>query len=88
MTRLSISMAAAFLTMTLTPAAQAYGTDPAADTLSELTQIGLELPSEARTTETCQVRLTPAMAELLGLPSDWRDDTLTGATKVACNAGQ
>ncbi|MDX8354406.1 hypothetical protein [Cognatiyoonia sp. IB215182] len=88
MTRLSISFAAALLTMTLTPTAHAYGTDPSADALQDILQIGLELPSQVKAEGTCQMKLTPAMAQMLALPADWRGDAQNDQVDVACSGAQ
>jgi len=88
MTRLSISFTAALLTMTLTPAVHAYGTEPSADALQDILQIGLELSSEVRAEGTCQRKLTPAMAQVLALPADWRGEAQNDQVDVACSGAQ
>lgn len=88
MTRLSMSMSAVLLTMTLTPAAQAYGTDPASDALEDIAQIGLSLPAEPALEGTCRMPLTAETAQILALPDNWRDEAQTDAANMACRSTQ
>lgn len=85
MTRLSISMAAVLLTMSLAPAAQAYGTDPADDTLSRLSQISFAAADTADAAGTCTIKVTPSLDAVLALPDDWRTGDTAKLTTVACN---
>ena len=88
MTRLSISMTAALLTMTLAPAASAYGTDPAPDTLRNISHVSLVNAQVEASAGTCKVTVTPAMAEMLGRPDNWRIGDEATLTAVACNGDQ
>lgn len=84
MTRLSISMAATFLMISLAPAAQAYGTDPAEDTLRDISQVVFVAQDHAAD-GTCQINVTPALASILGLPDDWRTGEAGTVTALACD---
>ena len=85
MTKLTLTLTAAFLTMTLAPAAQAYGTDPVADTLITLSNVQFVAEGAQTSDGTCAATITPALAEMLGLPDDWRTGDDADATAVACN---
>ncbi|MEO0930333.1 MAG: hypothetical protein AAFY14_06745 [Pseudomonadota bacterium] len=88
MTRLSISTAAVLLTITIAPAAQAFGTDPAPETLGEISQISLMTQAETAPAGTCTVKVSPAMADMLGLPDDWRIGDQDTLTAIACNGDE
>lgn len=85
MTKLSITMAATYLLISLAPAANAYGTDPAEDTLQDISQVAFNAFDTAEADGTCKINVTPELASILGLSDDWRtgDDAVT--TAVACN---
>ena len=86
MTKLSISMSTLLLVMSLASTANAYGTDPADDTLNTLSQISFAADSAAAD-GTCAIKITPALEAVLGLPADWRTGDDTKLTVVACNGG-
>ncbi len=85
MTKLSISLAAAMLSITLAPAAQAYNTDPAPQTLHQITQITPVGPQSIKVDGTCSVQITPTLASILGLSGDWRSGNMHAVqTSMAC----
>jgi hypothetical protein len=84
MTRLSISIAAVLLTMTLVPSANAYGTDPAPQTLSTLSDVRFVVQDTAIADGTCTLQITPAVASILGMADDWRTGGDVTGTAVAC----
>ncbi|WP_341366551.1 hypothetical protein [Yoonia sp. BS5-3] len=87
MTRFSKTASAALLMLSIAPAAQAYGTDPEADALRNIVQLSFELPQEAALDGTCQIKVTPELASVLGLPGDWRGGDAAESTALACNEG-
>ena len=84
MTKLSLTMTAALLTMTLAPAAQAYGTDPEPDTRIALTDLRLAAQDTHPNDVSCAFRVTAELAEILGLPDDWRTPDNGQDMAVAC----
>ncbi len=85
MTKLSISMAATLLMISLAPAANAYSIDPAEDMLQEISQLGYVADDLAEADGSCQFTVTPELAQILGLQSDWRTGDTTAIASVACN---
>ncbi|WP_108816183.1 hypothetical protein [Loktanella sp. Alg231-35] len=74
MTKLSISFAAAMLSVSLVPAANAYGTEPVPQSYASLTRVAM-LPTVASDHEgTCAVSMAPLLASILGLSDDASDD--------------
>ncbi len=85
MTKLSISLAAAMLSVTLAPTAQAYSTEPAPQTLHQISQLTPLGPQSVKVESVCTVQVSPLLASLLGLQDDWRTDRQTPAqSTVAC----
>lgn len=84
MTRFSTSMAITCLMMSLAPAAQAYGTDPATHTLRDISQVGYITDDHAVADGTCQIKVTPELASILGLSDDWRTGEAGTVTALAC----
>ena len=87
MTRLSMSVGATLMMFSLAPAAYAYEISPHEDTLRNLTQLSFDLPQYAALEGTCQVKVTPEVASILGFPSDWRDSDNRTHTALACHDG-
>lgn len=85
MTKLSISLAAVVLSFTFTPSVHAYGTEPAPQTLQQISQITPVGPQSTKVEGACTVKVTPVLAAILGLQKDWRtqDQPLAQST-VAC----
>lgn len=85
MPKLSITLAAAALSITFAPAAQAYSTEPAPNTLRQISQVTPVGPQTASVPGTCTVQITPILASILGLHDDWREDVPRPAqTSLAC----
>ena len=85
MTKLSISLAAVMLSVTFAPAAHAYSTEPAPQTLHQISQIAPLGPQSVKVEGTCTVQVTPILASILGLPDDWRANAKAlSQTSVAC----
>ncbi len=85
MTKLSISLAAMMLSVTLAPAASAYSTEPAPQSFAQISQVGMSLPQAADLDGTCAVKVTPILASILGLSDDWREsDVRPLQTSLAC----
>ena len=78
MTRLTVSLAAATLTLSLAPQVQAYATDAETATPAVLSV------STASAAETCQLDITPVLAVALGLPPQVSSTSETA--EVACAA--
>lgn len=87
MTRLSMSIGATLMMFSLAPAAYAYEVSPEEDALRDITQLSFDLPQEAALEGTCQVKVTPEVASILGFPSDWREGDSRANTALACNEG-
>lgn len=85
MTRLSISIAASILTITLAPAAAAYATDPDDGMLREVSELRLLAEVDAVPTDICTVKVSSEMAQLLGLPENWRIEDGDTVSAMACN---
>jgi len=80
MTRLSIAFAAATLTLSLAPAANAYATEPT----FTVTDAVVSMPQTAETGEICVSRISPELAKALALPrpnADARLATLACVTE-------
>lgn len=85
MPKLSITLAAAALSISFAPTAQAYSTDPAPQTLHLISQITPLGPQSVKVEDACTVQVTPILATILGLPDDWRSDENRAAqTSLAC----
>ena len=82
MTKLSISFAAALLSVSLAPTAHAYGFEPERGVA---TPIAVSSPQTAEAEGVCTVSITPLLASILALPDDWRG-SVDAATQsaVAC----
>lgn len=85
MTKLSISLAAVMLSFTFAPHGHAYGTEPAPQTLQQISQITPVGPQSTKVEGTCTVKVTPILASILGLQKDWRtNDQPLAQSIVAC----
>lgn len=85
MTKLSISFAAAMLSVSLAPAAGAYGTEPAPQSYATLTEVAM-LPAVAGDQDgTCPLPMAPLLASILGLSVEGSDDMADrSSTTLAC----
>lgn len=86
MTKLSISLAAAMLSVTFAPTAGAYSFEPASQPLDTLTQTVASSSRTALADGVCTVRITPILAEILALPDGWRSNAEVAQTALACAA--
>jgi hypothetical protein len=85
MPRLSITLSAVVLSMSLAPSAFAYATDPAPDAFHQIALVGDFDAQSALSTEACVIKVTPQLAEVIGLNPDWREDVAAnGQTSMAC----
>jgi hypothetical protein len=85
MTKLSISFAAAMLSVSLPAAANAYGTEPAPRSYATLSQVAMSPAVASDYDGTCAVQLTPLLAFVLGLSDDGSDDQASiQQTSLAC----
>jgi hypothetical protein len=85
MPKLSISLAAVMLSVSLSPAAYAYGTEPAPQTLLQISEVFPADPQSAKIEGTCSAPMTPDLAEILGLSDVRRGyDTQRVLTSLAC----
>ena len=80
MTKLSISFAAAVLSVTFGPA-QAYSFAPTAPTA---TQAAVSAPQVATDADVCVVQVTPLLVTILALPDDWQGQGTQAQTALAC----
>ncbi|MEJ8559936.1 hypothetical protein QTO30_00845 [Yoonia sp. GPGPB17] len=82
MTKLSISLAAAVLSVTFAPTAGAYSFEPEHDTAI---QVAAPSAQTADAEGVCSVAVTPLLAGILTLPDDWRGGADGSAqTALAC----
>ncbi len=80
MTKLSISLAAAMLSVTFTPA-HAYSFDPAPPTV---TKAAVSTPQVAPDAGVCAVQMTPLLADILALPDHGQWQGTQTQTALAC----
>ena len=89
MTRISMTFAAASLTLSLAPAAHAYQTEIELDQIAQATEVldfvfsGQEMAEEG----TCSTQIGPELALALGLTTDEGAPNPAIAMSLACNAG-
>jgi len=83
MTRLSITLCTLALSISIAPAAHAYATEPGA---GDYTPAVLQTPSNQQVaTDTCAIKVTPLLAELIGLDPAWRESpSPTAQVSLAC----
>lgn len=74
MTKLSISLAAVMLSVTLAPAAQAYSTESGPQLLYQISKIKPLGPQSVKVEDACTLLVTPILASILGLQDDGRPD--------------
>ncbi len=85
MTKLSISFAAAMLSVSLPAAANAYGTEPAPQSYATLSQVAMAPAVASDHNDTCAVPLTPLLAFILGLSDDGSNNKASiQQTSLAC----
>jgi hypothetical protein len=86
MTRLSITLCAVVLSISLAPAAQAYAVEPAAGDFSQGLELTMPENTVASDAGVCTVQLGPLFANLIGVaPDGWTAATVRGQTVLACN---
>jgi len=89
MTRISMTLAAVSITLSLAPAAQAYQTEIDLDQISQATEVLNVIFSNQEMAEegTCSTRIEPELAFALGLTTDDGDPNPAIAMALTCNAG-
>lgn len=85
MNTLSSTLAAILLSLSLAPAASAYGTEPESQSFARISPIAMSMPQTAHDGDTCVVEITPDLASIIGLSDDWRPKgPQTQQTALAC----
>lgn len=89
MTRISMTFAAASLTLSLAPAAQAYQTDIDLDLIAQSREVlnVVFAASEPAPDGTCSTQLEPELAIVLGLTTEEGEVNPAIAMSLACHAG-
>ena len=87
MTRLLVALPAFALTVSLSPAAHAFGTEPGPDDMLQVAALSQPTASSEKPADACLLPNATGLYALLGLsPEIGSDQDLVAADRVACGA--
>ena len=85
MTNLLLTLSVVCLTTMIATSSMAYGTEPDAGMIHQIAVSGQTDVQLAQSTKVCKIKVTPDLAQLIGLDPDWRAQVAV-ATALACAA--
>ncbi len=85
MTRITLTLAATALTISLSPAAQAYGAEPGVNETIDSIQVvnALYGAQSTKLNGVCERTISPILTELLALSPDLQEETIIALACVA-----